>query len=565
MSARLADLLDHDSLLRLAGPRSYERGSDYFEGGAVGRIELSDAQAEAWVQGRERYRVRLFVDGEQLGFDCSCPIGQELAFCKHCSALALACESAEHSDRPGLHELVPLLVELGSERLAELLVEHGRSDDRLAQRLHAVTLRAADRDVDVAVYRALLDGAIVVHGFVPYGEAWGYFQQIDEASDVLEALLEDGHPVAAVELVEHALHRLEDSIERVDDSGGGGSEVIERLEGLHLAACERAGADGPALAERLLAWELESRWDLFHGAISRYAGVLGEDGLARYRALAHECWAKLPARRPGDPVNYEHLAIARVMESLASLSGRVEDIVVVRERDLSTGWRFLGIAELLRERDRHDEALAWAERGLAAFPDAPDSRLRSFAVEEYRRRGRSHDALLVTAQAFEERPGLETWKTMRRDAEAVGEWQRRRSEALSVLTERVERPDAGRWSVYGDRSELVRVHLYEGDEQLAWQEASTGGCSRTLWLELAELRRETHPDEALALYKREVEMMIAGRSKGAYAAAIEAMGPVRELLQAGGRGQEFAAYVAEVRERHSRKRNLVKLLDAVVA
>lgn len=43
------------------------------------------------------------------------------------------------------------------------------------------------------------------------------------------------------------------------------------------------------------------------------------------------------------------------------------------------------------------------------------------------------------------------------------------------------------------------------------------------------------------------------------------MGPVRELLEARGRGQEFAAYIAEVRERHSRKRNLAKLLDAVVA
>lgn len=51
VGARLADLLDHDSLLRLAGSRSYERGCDYVEWGAVGRIEVSDVQVEASVQG----------------------------------------------------------------------------------------------------------------------------------------------------------------------------------------------------------------------------------------------------------------------------------------------------------------------------------------------------------------------------------------------------------------------------------------------------------------------------------------------------------------------------------
>lgn len=88
VGVRLSDLLDDGSLLRLGGPRSYERGSDYVAWGAVGRIEISEAQVEAWVQGGERYRVRLFVDGVRLGFRCTCPMGEQLAFCKHCVAVA---------------------------------------------------------------------------------------------------------------------------------------------------------------------------------------------------------------------------------------------------------------------------------------------------------------------------------------------------------------------------------------------------------------------------------------------------------------------------------------------
>jgi uncharacterized Zn finger protein len=561
----LADLIDRDDLLRLAGPRSYGRGCEYLEWGAVERIERSGEGVAAWVQGGERYRVRLFVDGGRLGFDCTCPVGRQMGFCKHCVATALACDGVELAPRPALDGLEQQLVALGSERLAGLLVEHARSDDRLAQRLHALTLREDD-GLDVAAHRALLDSAIVVHGYVAYGEAWGYFEGVAEALDTLDDLLDDGHPDAVVELAEHALRRVEAALERVDDSDGGGSEAIERIERLHLAACERADVDGVALAERLLAWELESDLGVFDEAIARYADVLGERGRDRYDELARERWAEVPVREPGDHDDYEHFAIAHVMEALAARSGRVDDIVAVRARDLSSGWRFVGIAELLREHGRHDDALRWVERGLAAFPDGPDPRLVAFAVEEYRRRGRSQDALALTEQAFTQRPGVETWKALRRDAEALGDWERRRPEALRTLAECIDDPGRSpRGAGYRDRSELVHVHLYEDEAEAAWREASDGGCSRALWLELAQRRRADHPDDALAVFKREVELTIEGRDRQAYAAAVKAMGRVRELLEANGREGDYAAYVAEVRATHKRKRNLVKLLDGTAA
>lgn len=567
MGAGLADLLDRAALLRLAGPRSFERGCEYLDWRAVGRVEGSGDGVAAWVQGTERYRVRLFAEDGRLGFDCSCPMGQQLAFCKHCVAVALAVGDAGTVPGPGLDDVMPRLVELGSERLAELLVEHARDDERLARRLQAIAL-GAGAELDIAAHRALLDDAIVVHGFVPYAEARGYFKGTDEAIDTLDDLLAEGHADAVVELAEHALRCLERAIETVDDSDGGATAAIARLEALHLEACERTDIDRTALAERLLEWQLESDLDLFDDAVVVYAEVLGEAGRDRYRELAQQRWAAVPRLGPGDDRGWdsERFAIGRAMESLASLDGTVEDIVAVRERDLSTGWRFLEIAELLREHDRHDEALAWAERGLAAFPDAPDSRLRAFAVEEYRRRGRSDDALALTARAFDERPGLETWKGLRRDAEAVGEWETRRADALRVLAESVQAAGGEQhWAGRRDRSELVRVHLYEGDVELAWQEACAGGCSPALWIELADLRRESHPDDALAVYKREVAATIERRDKHAYAAAIEAMGSVRELLESTGRGDEFAAYVADVRAEHKRKRNLVKLLDSMPA
>jgi len=72
----------------LASARSYERGFAYFEAGRVGPLRASTRRAGATVQGSEAYSVELRAEGEELRFSCSCPVGLEGAFCKHCVAVA---------------------------------------------------------------------------------------------------------------------------------------------------------------------------------------------------------------------------------------------------------------------------------------------------------------------------------------------------------------------------------------------------------------------------------------------------------------------------------------------
>ena len=119
----------------------------------------------------------------------------------------------------------------------------------------------------------------------------------------------------------------------------------------------------------------------------QYADVLGEVGLARYRSLAEQVWDLVPARQGSDT---DHSAsrfrITYIMEALAKLSGSVDEEVVVRARDLSHAYDYVQIVELLVDAGRFDDALVWAERGLASFPDHTDVRLREIA-----RKGTSSD------------------------------------------------------------------------------------------------------------------------------------------------------------------------------
>jgi hypothetical protein len=61
----------------------------------------------------------------------------------------------------------------------------------------------------------------------------------------------------------------------------------------------RPSADPEALAARLFGWELHSEWETFYGAATTYADVLGEGGLAVFRKVAEEVWARVPAIEPG--------------------------------------------------------------------------------------------------------------------------------------------------------------------------------------------------------------------------------------------------------------------------
>ena len=419
---------------------------------------------------------------------------------------------------------------------------------------------------DIASLRALIEQAFAHREFVPYREVWGYVRGIEEATDVLEAQLEQGGG-DVVGLAEHALKLAEGALDHVDDSGGQMGDAIARLEELHLDACIQAQPDPRALAERLFAWELDGPWDVLDQAVIRYAEVLGDAGLARYRELAEKEWAAVPRLAPGEDSRERHRSrfrITRIMQALAQHSGDLADLIAVEERDLSIGYRFLQIAELCREHGENDMALEWAERGMAAFAEDPDPRLRAFLIEEYRRRGRSADALEHSVQAFDARPTLESYRELATDAKALGEWEERRRSALSLLGRpEPDSPGAMRHPSLRGRgcSELVRVLIWEGDPDAAWEAANEGGCSPDLWLKLADLRRAEYPEDALGVYRRHVEDVIAGKDKRAYAEAVRLIDEtVRELHTECGRSEDFGAYVEEVRAAHKPKRNLMKLM-----
>lgn len=579
MSKKLVEILNNKTLMELAGERAFARGEGYFSAGVVVGVKREKETLTARVRGTHYYRVRLWVEADELAFDCDCPVGRDDIFCKHCVAVGLAWLDQQRPEDSGprslsryetsLKDIQTFLLASAKTELVEMLMDRVQEDEGLERRLAMKAAHAGNRPPDVRGMRALLNKAIRKRGFVDYAEMAEYTRGIEGAVDALLDLLKHGYASEVRELTECALEAMESAMSEVDDSDGYMRGILDRLEEVHHAACKGSKPDSKELAKFLFDWEINGEWEIFFGAAGTYADILGENGLAEYEKLAEARWRKVPPLAPGerDPESFGgRFRITHIMEAIAKERGDVEALVAVKSRDLSSAFHFLGIAEIYREAGKLDEALEWAERGWRAFPNRTDVRLREFLAEEYHRRERHEEALAVVWSEYTEAPDLGAFQRLKNSADRIKKWDAWRSKALAVLRDSLSLRAKGKrphdWTPDADHSSLVEIFLWEKDIEAAWKEASAGGCHGGLWLRLAENRGKEYPKDAISVYRRQLETTLRFADRRSYEEAVGLLRKIRELMRRTGEDADFTDLVSSLRTRHKPRRNFLKLLDA---
>lgn len=581
----LREVLTNDLIRDWAGPAYYARGEGYFFEDRVHHLSERKQKITGTVAGTHNYRVEMWADGDEFSYTCDCPLGLNDEFCKHCVATALqwleqdmhAADGAHDGEetgaaagselnQPGYHDWV---MHQDKNVLADLLLDRAAEDEELENRLQ---LKAAAADFNLATYKKIIRQTVGRSRFIDYREMSEYWRGIDAVVNSIEELLDHGQADAVIELSEYALLRVEQAIERVDDSDGYMGQLLERLQEIHLAACTVAQPDPQTLAERLFAWEFNGEWDTFRGGAHTYARVIGEQGLARYRELAEAEWAGIPPLGPGedDPERYgRRFNIAFIMEILAGLGGNLDELIAVKQRDLSSSYAFLEIGKACRSAGENEQALAWAEKGLAAFGDKAHPDLKALLVELYLEAGRHDDAMSLTWSQFEQEPGFAAYVKLKDVADRQDSWPDWRQRAFDCIRERIGESEQdlprGRWrfSPWSDHSLLVEIFLWEGDEDAAWQEACDGGCTKHFWLKLARKREADHPRDAIAVYQRQVGPIVGRTNNNAYAEAVVLIKRIANLMNGSGDRDDFLQYLAALRTDFKRKHNFMKMLDDI--
>lgn len=573
----LLDLISPAALNALAGSKSFQLGREYFDSGAVTILTVSTGAVRAQVAGTELYRVVLRIDTGELSYHCTCPHAGDGYFCKHCVAVgfawlgsmnelpAQAGPGAKKKRRDPWREIQNYLCKQEAEVLIALVLDAARRDDSLCRSL----LLKAERDVGGAdlskIYRKAIDDATSTGGFVAWNEVGQLLTTLDDVVDSLAELLQPATSGMLVELLEYAIERVETMLEEVDDSGGGFGEIVTRLGALHLEACRVSMPDPAALAGRLLHLEMTLPFGIWDFDPFDYQELLGEKGLQRYRELALAKWLTVEPRTARADYDAARTAITRIMERLAEESGDVHQLVDIKSRDLSSAYHYLDIAELLHTAGETEQALEWAERGLAAFPDRADNRLRDFLAAIYLKCGREDEALQLTWIQFEERQSLENYQKLSRVAKEAGRWHVQRERALSVVDAAIEAGTAegywGRRPAVPDFSLRVAIALWESDVDAAWKYANLGVCDRSLLVALAGKLEGKRPDDAIELYRRIVPVLLEQTNNAAYEQAIGLVKKMAGALGTHQRGGELAPYLEHLRVEFKRKRNFIKLLD----
>lgn len=541
-----------------AGAKVFARGEEYHRDGQVDLLSVERDRVLARVLGSEDYRTVLTRRGKKIGGECSCPAFRDWGFCKHMVATGLAANEVTDDGREEgpsvLDRIRAHLKQKGVDALVEMVVELAERDTALFRKLDVAATASSTGDVKrlEKQLRRAIDGATRTGGFVGYDETDDWADNVGAALDAIAQLVDGQHAALALKLALHAIDRIEDAMEEIDESGGHGNGLLEQAGDIHLAACLAAKPDPVALARELFPRQLHGQYDTFYRAAVRYDEALGEAGLAEYRRLALEAWEKLPppARKP-EKNEKDPSVLVDILDFFAERDGDVETRIALRSRSLSTSSDYLTLAKFCLAEGRKEEALRHGEEGLWMFEDGrPDERLVLFVGDLLAKAGRKEDAVTRLWNAFEKAPSLDLYRQIRK---LGGKTARERALTYLEAKAAASRPMTGDMSV----STFIRVLMEEKMYDAAWTALrSHPEMGPYLTGPLAEASEETHPQEALAAHARNVEFHIKNGGNTGDKEACRLIARMARLRDPAAQAQ----YVASLKERHRLKRNFLKLL-----
>lgn len=540
--------LSEETLLTVAGDTIFARGEDYVR--YVRGLRTTATKASASIQAKRVYTVELDWSGPSLHGWCTCAHHDEGYFCKHLVAVGLA---AIDSGRVPGNETADDAIEaavrsMDIDELRDFVVSLAQRDSGVRDLLK-VRSAGSGGEVELQNY---VRNALSFRGFIDYRESYAVAAAAGEVLDELEARLDSG----AAEIVQPALllamTELRDVIEQVDDSSGFIGDECQRAADLYARACRQGVSDPVQLAEWLVTFRANSPgWP--HVVLADFVDAFDEPALSTYR----DAVAALDQRLAGIDRWQRHDVDAMRLE-LADYDGDVDCAIEVLNQ--SEHPQYGAIINRLRAVGRADDAVAWMDRAVVAgrvssrgggndFWLSPDD-----VAQTYLGLGRTDDAVGVLRVDFESQPSVGTYRVLLDFAAGVDRADAERAWALDHARQLAADRHA-RGAV------LVQLCLSENDVEAAWEAADRYGPGWA-WIELAQRGAKARPVAAADLYRPQLETDLRYPNSKIYPDIAARLATMAKLYKKGGRSDDFAAFMAEIRREYGRRPSLMKALDA---
>ncbi|MCC6374360.1 MAG: hypothetical protein IT465_06060 [Moraxellaceae bacterium] len=601
----LNNLLSIQQLKDYADYRSFERGQQYFRQGQVTVISTNEFKISANVSGTRIYQTSLWVKGKHLESSCTCEAFEDYCFCKHCVAVGLAWLAGEMpTDNVGN---VPKAVkdyvqQLSQQQLMDIVLQQASQNQQLLQQLLLSSHSILDSNTKLANYKKLIVKLAVLlrDNLNDYMDYYGEYLVNEDIIGQVQQFLDsltlqiNGHPADVLALCEHAFEEL-----YINNQDTELSECLLELDEqfttlaeLHCQAALIVKPEPIALAEKLFNYQIECDRQWFDDILTNYQQALGVQGCAHYTKLVEQAWQHyLNTRKPNENTsseskvlpNQELLAafgkvfstknivcydknhtLQAMMEELAESENNMDKLVSIKSQTLNYAGDYLAIAKCYEQANLPEQAIAWAEQGFYRFYRDTDGSLRDYLIAHYLKTKQQAKAICLAWLAFEERPSLAKYQTLKEVSSQFDDWLGQRQRALALIEHQVKQPKKTVWhsvSTYVDL--LIDIALWENDLELAMAYSQKGEFSKAMGIKLADAVSQYAPSFALALYKKHVNQLVPQTNNQAYEEAFKLVLKVGNILKQQKQTLAFSDYVAELSVNYKLKRNFMAMLKKI--
>ncbi|MGO9255255.1 MAG: DUF6880 family protein [Bryobacteraceae bacterium] len=374
-------------------------------------------------------------------------------------------------------------------------------------------------------------------------------------------------PVRATALYETFLAACYEKVEDLDDSSGSFGDFVDEIVCGWIKARQASGADPDETAVRLLAWMDSDNYGFFYHIETDAAKVFNKAGLAAFerqmRARFEAAVAAQPA--PGKPAGHEAEYLRRrfsqALRTLYLAQRNVAAYLALTDRTGLTAQDCHALATMLVARRKPEEALAWAERGIALDRENPHGitkagfDLTRLHRELLTRLGRANEAIESAWADFREDPDKYAYAELMKLVPKAGRtaWHAKAMDAAKG----------------GDLHSLIELFI-ETKEMERLAELVRGATDEALQREshyatepAAKKLEKAHPDLAARLWRAQGMRIVDGGKSKYYDAALSNFERARRCYERAGLAEEWVDTVSHMRATHRRKTGFMSQFEAL--
>jgi tetratricopeptide (TPR) repeat protein len=408
-----------------------------------------------------------------------------------------------------------------------------------------------------------IEAALSSGSFISYNDAWSFVNDVQNvANDIDKIIMKE--PERAVHLFETFIAACHGKADEIDDSSGNFGMLVEDLFRGWIKARQAANGDPDETAKSLLFWMEDDLYGFCYELDREAVKVLDKKGLGAFAGRIRSKFESALSQNDRDK-RFAGCARRRWSGVLKTLLAGQRDVVAYIALCEQTAFEAKDcktIAKIYRKRRRPEDALTWVERGLEIARSDSRSAHEKNNLREMKRAllaklGRPAEALQSAWSEFEAYPSTFTYKEMMRYVPAK-EKMAWRQKAMDVSEKGDLSSQIELWLEKKENDRLVLRLRRATDEEFE-------NLSHYQTEPLAHKLERSHPDISARVY-RTLCMRIANAGKSKYYdAAFDNIEHAKKCYAKAGLNADWQAVVAEVRNRHSRKKGFMVGFEDIVS